>query len=309
MNEYRLHHRGNLVRMEQRYTRLAESYLNLILTTSKTHIDRRILRYYVEIPYYFAPLIIKTWYDESKFYRYGTSVSITGTEHFTTIVWRSVKYVGFAVQEINDMIHFVAVFEPEPSGHYRSAVAYAHLINFRLKFCCGQNEYHEIPHELNILKKVGRCGFSNRIWRNFLNEINEYRLRHRAGIVKIKSEYTKLAEKYLNTILKTPKKYLNLRLLRNYVGIPFYFAPLIIKNWYDERKKYKYGTKVAIAGTEHFTAIVWRNVKHVGFAVQEKDDTIHFLAVFGPEPNGPKLFSSNVKGRSYFSSSRFLVKT
>uniref|UniRef100_A0A0N5BQH3 SCP domain-containing protein n=1 Tax=Strongyloides papillosus TaxID=174720 RepID=A0A0N5BQH3_STREA len=184
--------------------------------------------------------------------------------------------------------------------NYKLAVAYAYLMNLKLKFNPKKHSHVEIPDEINVAKKVGYYGYSNKIWRSFLIEMNEYRLRHGASLVKIQSQCTELAEKYLNTILDTPKKRLNLRLLRNYVVTPYYFAPLIVKKWYDESKKYKYSTKVAIAGTEHFTAMVWRSVKYVGFAVKEKDDMIHFVAVFHPLPNGPKLFSTNVKRKNSF---------
>uniref|UniRef100_A0A0K0G227 SCP domain-containing protein n=1 Tax=Strongyloides venezuelensis TaxID=75913 RepID=A0A0K0G227_STRVS len=212
--------------------------------------------------------------------------------------------------------------------NYELAVAYARLINFRLKFCCVRKEYSEIPHELNVAKKVGYYGFSNKVWRSvwkgcyyhscfaednyrqlmlrFLNEINEYRLNHGAGVVITKSILTKIAGIKLTKILTTPEKYLDRSLLHNYVETPYYFAPLIIKKWYDENKHYKYGTKVSITGTEHFTAIVWKSVKYVGFAVREIRDMVHFLVVFGPEPNGPKLFSSNVQKRNLFLFSRFL---
>uniref|UniRef100_A0A0K0G228 SCP domain-containing protein n=1 Tax=Strongyloides venezuelensis TaxID=75913 RepID=A0A0K0G228_STRVS len=208
--------------------------------------------------------------------------------------------------------------------NFKLAVAYAHLMNLKFKFNSKKSRDVRIPDEINVAKKVSHYGYNNRIWRSiwkgcyyhycfaennfrrlklrFLTEINEYRLRHKAGAVTIKSILTKIAGIKLNKILNTPEEYLDRSLLHDYVVTPYYFAPLIIKKWYDENKHYKYGTNVLITGTEHFTSIVWKSVKAVGFAIKEKDDMIHFVAVFFPSPNEPKLFSTNVKKRRlYFS--------
>uniref|UniRef100_A0A0K0G226 SCP domain-containing protein n=1 Tax=Strongyloides venezuelensis TaxID=75913 RepID=A0A0K0G226_STRVS len=204
---------------------------------------------------------------------------------------------------------------------YKRAKLYALLMEFKLRFTFKKMKSPRLPKEVNILRKVGWFSFSDIIWRKvwkncyfyscyaangfkqfklrILNEINNYRSLHNSKPVKFHRASTKLAELYLENILNTDAKHLNRRLLQNYESSPYYFAPLLVKKWYDENKYYKYGNKVAITGTEHFTSIVWRAVTHVGIAVREVNQILHMLVVFEPLPNGVKLFSSNVKRRKY----------
>uniref|UniRef100_A0A0K0G224 SCP domain-containing protein n=1 Tax=Strongyloides venezuelensis TaxID=75913 RepID=A0A0K0G224_STRVS len=204
---------------------------------------------------------------------------------------------------------------------YKKAKRYAFLMDLKLRFTYKKMKSPKLPKEIDVLRKVGWLSFSDIIWRKvwkncyyykcfaandflqfkerILNEINYYRSLHNSKPVKIHRASTKLAELYLEKILNTDAKHLNRRLLQNYESSPYYFAPLLIKKWYDENKYYKYGKNLAITGTEHFTSIIWRAVTHVGIAVKEVNEMFHMIIVFEPLPNGAKLFSTNVKKRKY----------
>uniref|UniRef100_A0A0K0G233 SCP domain-containing protein n=1 Tax=Strongyloides venezuelensis TaxID=75913 RepID=A0A0K0G233_STRVS len=202
---------------------------------------------------------------------------------------------------------------------FNKAKSYATKMTVKYFFHPRKQHKIKLPDYMNIPKMVKKYSFSGKIWHNvwnkcyyykcfaasdflqlklrFLNEINSYRSGHGVRGVTISKYSTRLAEKYLRTILNVAPKFLDRSLLRNYVSIPFYLAPLIVKRWYEEHKKYNYDTKAAITGTEHFTSLVWAGVKKVGFAVEERDDIIHFVCVFYPQPNMPRFFKSNVLKR------------
>uniref|UniRef100_A0A0N5BQH5 SCP domain-containing protein n=1 Tax=Strongyloides papillosus TaxID=174720 RepID=A0A0N5BQH5_STREA len=204
---------------------------------------------------------------------------------------------------------------------YKKAKMYARLMDLKVRFDFKKKPNPKVPKEIDVLKKVGWFSFSDIIWRRVwkncyyykcfaangfkqfklrvLNEINYYRMLHNSKPVSIHRVSSKHAEAYLESILKTDGKHLDRRLLQNFKSSPYYFAPLIVKNWYDENKRYNYKTKVAIAGTEHFTAMVWKAVKHIGIAIREINERIYMVVVFEPIPNGVKLFSSNVQKRKY----------
>uniref|UniRef100_A0A0K0G222 SCP domain-containing protein n=1 Tax=Strongyloides venezuelensis TaxID=75913 RepID=A0A0K0G222_STRVS len=204
---------------------------------------------------------------------------------------------------------------------YKKATIYARFMGIKVRFDF-KNKYHpKVPKELDVQKKVGYIGFSDRVWRRIwkncyyykcfaahdflqfklklLYEMNYYRMKHNAKPVKIKKLATQLAEAYLKSILNEELKFTDNRVLQYYESLPYYFAPLLFKKWYDESKYYRYGTKEAIPGTEHFTAMVWKAVKNIGIAVREVNEMFHMLVVFEPLPNGVNLFSSNVKKRKY----------
>uniref|UniRef100_A0A0K0G221 SCP domain-containing protein n=1 Tax=Strongyloides venezuelensis TaxID=75913 RepID=A0A0K0G221_STRVS len=87
-----------------------------ILNTGLEFTNKRGLQNYKSLPYYFAPFLFKKWYDGSKHYKYDTQTAITGTEHFTAMVWKAVKYIGIAVKEVNNIVHIYIIFEPTPNG-------------------------------------------------------------------------------------------------------------------------------------------------------------------------------------------------
>uniref|UniRef100_A0A0N5BQH7 SCP domain-containing protein n=1 Tax=Strongyloides papillosus TaxID=174720 RepID=A0A0N5BQH7_STREA len=204
---------------------------------------------------------------------------------------------------------------------YEKAKIYARLMDIKVKFDFKNNYHPKAPKELDVKKKVGYFRFSDRVWRNvwkdcyyykcfaengfaqfklrLLNEMNYYRMKHNAKPVKVKKIATQLAEAYLERILTTDGRFTDKKLLQNYEASPYYFAPLFFKKWYDESKHYNYKTKVAITGTEHFTAMVWKAVKYVGIAVREVNNIVHMFVVFEPLPNDVKLFSPNVQKRKY----------
>uniref|UniRef100_A0A0K0G219 SCP domain-containing protein n=1 Tax=Strongyloides venezuelensis TaxID=75913 RepID=A0A0K0G219_STRVS len=204
---------------------------------------------------------------------------------------------------------------------YNMALGYARLMTLKVKYTYKLKVHPKVPRELNILKKVECNSFSNRIWHivwkncfyyrcfaahdfmefklRLLTELNYYRLRHNANPVKFRKLTTMVAEGYLQRILNTGLKFTDQKVLQYYESSPYYFAPLFLKKWYDERKYYKYGTNLAITGTEHFTAMVWKSVKHVGIAVKEVNNIIHMYIVFQPTPNGLNLFSSNIERKKF----------
>uniref|UniRef100_A0A0K0G220 SCP domain-containing protein n=1 Tax=Strongyloides venezuelensis TaxID=75913 RepID=A0A0K0G220_STRVS len=116
LNLYRMRHNANPVIVKNLATKLAEAYLQRILNTGLKFTSQSDLQYYESSPYYFAPLFFKKWYDEGKHYRYGSQIEIRGTEHFTAMIWKAVKYVGIAVKEVNNIVHMYIVFQPKPNG-------------------------------------------------------------------------------------------------------------------------------------------------------------------------------------------------
>uniref|UniRef100_A0A0K0G230 SCP domain-containing protein n=1 Tax=Strongyloides venezuelensis TaxID=75913 RepID=A0A0K0G230_STRVS len=213
----------------------------------------------------------------------------------------------------NGRKHYVCLNKNFPN--LKAAGLYAHKMNFKLFFCPWKKNHITIPDSMNIFKHVGWFGFSNKIWKRvwkscyyyacfvkndfrelkvrLLFEMNKYRLLHRVPPVRFDDRYVNVAETNLYSLMYRKRK-VNRDLLKYFVKIPFYLAPLIMKRWYDENTGYKYNTFLAIGGTEHFSAIVWKNVKYVGFAVEELDNMIYFDCVFYPKPNIPEQFKSNV---------------
>ena len=67
------------------------------------------------------------------------------------------------------------------------------------------------------------------------------------------------------------------------------------KSWYDEINKYNFNSKKFIKGTGHFTQIVWKNSKEVGFGIAQAADGSYFcVANYYPCGNFLGEFEDNV---------------
>ena len=73
----------------------------------------------------------------------------------------------------------------------------------------------------------------------------------------------------------------------------------IRNNWYDEGNKYVYDSNKYIKGTGHFTQMIWKDTKTVGFGYSKihKDKSI-FLVYYYPAGNELGKFKENVQKKT-----------
>lgn len=65
--------------------------------------------------------------------------------------------------------------------------------------------------------------------------------------------------------------------------------------WYNEIEKYDYGNPRFVSGTGHFTQLVWKNSKQVGFGfAQSKDGSFYAVANYYPAGNYQGQFKEMV---------------
>ena len=65
--------------------------------------------------------------------------------------------------------------------------------------------------------------------------------------------------------------------------------------WYDEIKDYDFNKASFIPGTGHFTQVVWKNSREVGFGVaQASDGSFYAVANYFPAGNWSGEFRENV---------------
>uniref|UniRef100_A0A0K0G232 SCP domain-containing protein n=1 Tax=Strongyloides venezuelensis TaxID=75913 RepID=A0A0K0G232_STRVS len=204
---------------------------------------------------------------------------------------------------------------------FQKAKIFAHLMTIKYFFTPQRQKQIKLPENMNVLRYVGTFGISNTIWKEawgncyyykcfakgnymelkkrLLNEINLHRYDHRVPPVNSNSRLENIAATNLHSLMYRNRQINNL-LSVNFVKLPFYLAPITIKRWYEEYKKYNYNTKTTIIGTEHFSSMIWKDVKYVGFAIKEVETMFYFYCVFYPKPNIPGKFKSNVLKRRLF---------
>ena len=65
--------------------------------------------------------------------------------------------------------------------------------------------------------------------------------------------------------------------------------------WYNEYKQYNFDLNKYQKGTTHFTQLVWKATKEVGFGFYFNNDNFSSVALYYPCGNALREFSANVQ--------------
>ena len=68
----------------------------------------------------------------------------------------------------------------------------------------------------------------------------------------------------------------------------------ICQKWYDENSNYKYGSDKFQKDAIHFTQMIWKKTKKVGFAFNKKNKNCYGVALYYPAGNIFGEFQENV---------------
>lgn len=132
---------------------------------------------------------------------------------------------------------------------------------------------------------------------------NEYRQKHHSPILTLNNDLNRIAQNYANKISKINSlDHSNNEYKGEPLGENIYMCQGMeptgtdmTKAWYDEINKYIFNSKKFISGTGHFTQIVWKNTKEVGFGIAKSNDGSFFcVANYFPCGNFLGEFDENV---------------
>ena len=135
-----------------------------------------------------------------------------------------------------------------------------------------------------------------------LRKHNDYRVNHNSPILKMNEELNKMAEKYAIQLLNSQGKeafplniYNNDSTLGENIMISTKkTAEEICETWYNESKNYDYSLNKYQKGTGHFTQIIWKETKEVGFGFKFRDNNFCVVAYYYPAGNILGEFSENI---------------
>uniref|UniRef100_A0A0N5BLQ0 SCP domain-containing protein n=1 Tax=Strongyloides papillosus TaxID=174720 RepID=A0A0N5BLQ0_STREA len=250
INYYRMKHNASGLVENQHFSNVAQHSLSILLrNTRKMNVKRfdNIGKGNV----FTAPLIVNEWYGEHKNYNYNSNIGSRGTRHFTALVWKSAKQIGFGVVRKGDRIYVKFYFDKS--------------INI-------PNLYRQ-----NVDKPIS-------------SRFRDPRL-------------SQLAERSLERIILREKK-IDPTKHENVAKASLDLAPLMINSWYRERKDYDYKSKHGNLTAKHFTAMVWKSSKAVGFGIVKVGHSIYLKVVYDTLTNLPYQFRKNVhkkvKKRKYW---------
>ena len=145
------------------------------------------------------------------------------------------------------------------------------------------------------------------LWEKPLEKHNKYRRMHSSDNLNLNTDLCKIAqsiaEKYSemdieNMYMIPPKLYKddivgeNIAIIDECDNLNF---EDIVNKWYEEKKNYEFGSNKYIENTGHFTQLIWKETKEVGFGHKKSNNgKIYFIAIYYPAGNIFKQFKYNV---------------
>ena len=134
-----------------------------------------------------------------------------------------------------------------------------------------------------------------------LKKHNELRKRHECKELKLNKDLNLKAQKFADNLATSSNPIFINDLYKGEVlgtNILIYDAMLepenICDEWYKESDNYNYKLNKFQKGTGHFTQMIWKDTKMVGFGMRKKDNTNYVVAYYYPAGNIFNEFISNV---------------
>lgn len=145
-----------------------------------------------------------------------------------------------------------------------------------------------------------------KLWEKALKRHNEFRKKHGARNLELNPDLCEIAqssaEKYSETDIENiymipPKLYKgdivgeNIAIIDKFNSTNF---EDIINKWYEEKQNYEFDSNKYIENTGHFTQLIWRETKEIGFGKKINKGKMYFIAIYYPAGNIFKQFKNNV---------------
>ena len=133
---------------------------------------------------------------------------------------------------------------------------------------------------------------------------NKYRTKHNSPNLDLKLDLCEIAQKYAEKCAKTDTiehccDLYNGEVIGQNIEIIDYNNKFdidkICKKWYNEKEKYDFISNKYKGDTRHFTQLIWRETKYIGFGLTNNNGKIYFVATYYPAGNIFSKFKENVK--------------
>ena len=218
----------------------------------------------------------KSWYDEIKDYNFDTGKSTGVTGHFTQLIWKDTKEVGFGVAFKGNVVMSVANYFP--GGNFNQSTTYKEQI---LKPLPRKEKTSKELFNLESVKK------------NELEALNEIRRRHQVEPLELDENFCQLATKHVENMAKNLSfsTYIDsngkwtkwtcwqdIKLVKGAI----YKGGEGVRKWYKKLKEYDFDSKCAKNKNDSFyvnmgVALIIKSFKKVGFGYCFRDDNYLFM--------------------------------
>lgn len=260
---------------------------------------------------------VDSWYSEIKDYDFNNPGFSGNTGHFTQVVWKDSKEVGFGLATDGKRVYFlVAQYSPAGNitnpGFYErnvlpcatappsaSAGSDARVKPASNKEPSGAKTYND----RSPISSADQGVEGNQFEKDFVSAHNIYRRKHGAPPLQLNRDLCRSAQTWADHLL-------SIRTLKHSGtdhGENLYYkyssstrelpGQESVDSWYDEIKDYDFGRPGFRSNTGHFTQVVWKDSKEVGVGIATDGNGLFFVVgQYSPAGNitNPGYFERNV---------------
>ena len=228
--------------------------------------------------------VIDAWYKDAKDFKFNNSNYNPEATPFAQLVWKSTKLIG------------IGFSKDEKGGTYIVSNFYppGNVAN--------QYSFNVFPPkgDINEIRKRKKAEFS-KFDLEALEAHNKYREKHHSPPLVLNKELCKIASDYAQKLLQNNAiSYSFGKFKGNDMGENIFMCQgseatgeMATNDWYNEVKNYNF-KKDFQKDTGHFTQIIWKDTKEVGFGVANRGNTYYVVANYYPPGNFLGQYEKNV---------------
>ena len=228
--------------------------------------------------------VIDAWYKDAKDFKFNNSNYNPEATPFAQLVWKSTKLIG------------IGFSKDEKGGTYIVSNFYppGNVAN--------QYSFNVFPPkgDINEIRKRKKEEFS-KFDLEALAAHNKYREKHHSPPLVLNKELCKIASDYAQKLLQNNAvSYSFGKFKGNDMGENIFrcqgaeaTGEMATNDWYNESKNYNF-KKDFQKDTGHFTQIIWKDTKEVGFGVANRGNTYYVVANYYPPGNFLGQYGKNV---------------
>ena len=137
---------------------------------------------------------------------------------------------------------------------------------------------------------------------NLLSFHNSLRKRHNSPDLLLNVDLCKMAENYAKELIINKNNDKIYKYNDEILGRNIYLSEIkpkqpekVFYNWYEENKNYDYNFNYYQKNAAHFTQIVWKNTKEMGFGLVDEKNKFCLVVFYYPPGNIFGKFTDNVE--------------
>lgn len=324
INKYRNSHGVKSLRSDYENDRIAQNLADQLSQNGSQYDTQNLEETVYSSRYLLSPInLAKILYSENSNYNYNDENQTTS--NFTKMVWKNSDLIGFGMQKdsYNNYIYVIKYHPIENNEGELQKNVFPYGTKYSETFKPNKNDPSKkkdnyITRNIPLTKyndyskytkkepsKKKTTGFDiDKFCLEALNAHNYYRRIHHARPLTINKQLSKIADSYSKRLAYTIRglQHSSNRYNNEPLGENLYYCygkeptgNMTTKNWYDEIEDYDFNSDWGCSGCGHFTQVIWKGSKEVGFGVTKNNRGQYFVvANYFPAGNTIGTFKENV---------------